>query len=150
MFSTFPAVASDEDPPTLCLAITEATDHDLSVAALREEYKAAFRVGTDDCVFPKRENEVADAWSEFQDLLYEALRDAGLDGLAGHSLTSVVLFAPDGRIDYYFHNGLRTEEHEVFCGVIKGLALAYRFPLEANVPFSQCGTTHFKEKDQPR
>jgi len=40
----------------------------------------------------------------------------------------------------------KLDEEPVFCEVVEKLSEDYRFPLESSSRFSQCGTTHFKEK----
>jgi hypothetical protein len=113
---------------------------------MREEYKAAYKVGDDDCVFPDSESEVAEAWTAFQETLYAEIRNQGLINVTGHSVTSVVLFEPDGRIAYYFHSHLAETDGPSFCRAVLTIAADYRFPLTSGTTFSQCGTTHFGEK----
>jgi len=144
--TSHPADAGDAMETTQCLSVVAAEASEISVAEMREEYKAAYKVGDNDCVFPNRESEVADAWTAFQEKLYAEIRSEGLIDLKGKSVTSVVLFEPDGRIAYYFHSRLGESEGAAFCQAVLTLATDYRFPLTSESTFSQCGTTHFGEK----
>ena len=140
------ADTGDPEETTRCLSVAAAEASEISITEMREDYKAAYRVGDTDCVFPKSESEVADAWTEFQELLFEEIRSEGLIDLTGRSVTSVVLFEPDGHIAYYFHSHLGESEGPAFCKAVLTLAVDYHFPLTADTTFSQCGTTHFGEK----
>lgn len=141
-----PADAGDLEETTRCLSVAAAEASEISIPEMRDEYKAAYKVGDSDCVFPESESEVADAWTEFQELLFEEIRSEGLIDLNGRSVTSVVLFEPDGHIAYYFHSRLGDSEGPAFCKAVLALAVDYRFPLTSETTFSQCGTTHFGEK----
>jgi hypothetical protein len=140
------ATEHDERTTTRCLSVADAEASEISIAEMREAYKAAYKVGDDNCVFPDSESEVAKAWTEFQERLYEEIRSEGRIDLTGRSVTSVVLFEPDGRIAYYFHSHLEETEGPAFCAAVLTLASDYRFPLTSETTFSQCGTTHFGEK----
>jgi hypothetical protein len=140
------ATENDERTTTRCLSVADAEASEISIAEMREAYKAAYKVGDNDCVFPDSESEVAKAWTDFQKRLYEEIRNEGRLDLTGRSVTSVVLFEPDGRIAYYFHSHLEESEGPAFCTAVLTLATDYRFPLTSGTTFSQCGTTHFGEK----
>ncbi|MDX2435888.1 MAG: hypothetical protein QNL88_02450 [Acidobacteriota bacterium] len=144
-----PATEMDQQQTTHCLSVLDAEATGISVGDMREEYKAAYKVGDDDCVFPESESEVAEAWTEFQELLYAEIRDEGLIDVTGRSVTSVVLFEPDGRIAYYFHSHLAETDGPSFCRAVLKIAVDYRFPLTSETTFSQCGTTHFGKKQLP-
>jgi hypothetical protein len=140
------AAENGERTTTRCLSVADAEASEISIADMREAYKAAYKVGDDDCVFPDSESEVANAWTDFQKRLYEEIRSEGRIDLTGKSVTSVVLFEPDGRIAYYFHSHLQEAEGSAFCAAVLKIATDYRFPLTSGTTFSQCGTTHFGEK----
>ena len=143
---TYSADAGDAIETTRCLSVADAEASEISIAEMREEYKAAYKVGDADCVFPESESEVAEGWTEFQEMLYAEIRSEGLIDLDGRSVTSVVLFEPDGHIAYYFHSRLGESEGLAFCKAVLTLAVDYRFPLTSETTFSQCGTTYFGEK----
>ena len=138
-----PAASSDGVVSSRCLSVEEAEASGINIATMREQYKAAYKVGDDDCIFPDSESEVAEAWTEFQELVFAEIREEGLIDVTGHSVTSVVLFEPDGRIAYYFHSHLAETDGPSFCKAVLKIAADYRFPLTSATTFSQCGTTHF-------
>lgn len=149
MASLCPAGSRDDASNTRCMSVDEAKTAEISIADMRKAYKAAYKVGDDDCVFPDGESDVATAWTDFQELLYAEIRTEALIDIAGRSVTSVVLFEPDGRIAYYFHSRLAENEGPAFCQAVLKIALDYRFPLTSDTTFSQCGTTHFGQKRSP-
>jgi len=123
-----------------CLSFAEAEARGLSVTELREEYVVAVET------FRDQKPDLASAWSELQYTLRDRLQETSVSDLGGRSFFSVVLFEPDGRIAWVFYRGLDPEEGPVFCNVVEDLAEEYRFPLQSNSGFSQCGTTHFSEE----
>jgi hypothetical protein len=123
-----------------CVSFAEAEKRGLNIAALREQYAAAISA------FPNQKTELAEGWKALQYTLRDRLRESSANDLSGHSVFSLVLFEPDGRIAWVFYRGLEEDEEVVFCEVVDDLAEEYRFPLAASSRFSQCGTTHFKEE----
>jgi hypothetical protein len=123
-----------------CLSFDQAESLGLSVEKLRQEYTAAVEV------FPEQKNEVAEAWTELQYELRRQLEASGLTGLEGSSIFSIFFFKADGRIARVIFRGLDAEQGRVLCKVVSNLAEEYRFPLQSDVRFSQCGSTHFAEK----
>jgi hypothetical protein len=112
----------------------------LDVEELREEFTASIEI------FPGQEPEIAEAWTELQHEIRDQLEASGLTDLGGNAMFSIVFFEPDGRIARVIHRGLEPDQEKVLCDVVDRLAEEYRFPLQSEVRFSQCGTTHFKEK----
>jgi len=87
------------------------------------------------------------AEAEARGLNISALREEyTVNDFSGRSMFSIMLFEPDGHIAWVFYRGLEPDEEPVFCEVVEKLSEDYRFPLESSSRFSQCGTTHFKEK----
>lgn len=125
---------------TRCLSFAEAEARGLNISQLRDGYEAAVEA------FPDHKSELAEAWTALQYTLRDRLQEASLTDLGGRSMFSVVLFEPDGRIAWVFLRGLEPDEEPIFCEVVEKLAEGYRFPLQSSARFSQCGTTHFKEK----
>ena len=123
-----------------CLSFARAEEIGVSVAELRDEYAAAVTA------FPDRKADLAEAWRELQYSLRDRLRNEGLTALEDHTIFTVFLFEPDGRIARVFYRGLAADEEPLFCSAVTRLADDYRFPLHSEARFSQCGTTHFKEK----
>ena len=130
-----PTIAADGQ--TRCLSIAEAEARGLDISALREEYTVAVEA------FPDQKPELAEAWTNLQYTLRDLFQKNGADDFGGRSIFSIVLFEPDGRIAWVFHRGLEPDEAAVFCELAKQLSEEYRFPLESETRFSQCGTTHF-------
>jgi len=123
---------------TWCLSVADAEARGLNITALREEYRVAVEA------FPEEKTELAEAWTELQYTLRDRLQECDQSDFSGRSMFSIVLFEPDGRIAWVFHRGLEPDEEPVFCEVVEKLSEEYRFPLESEMRFSQCGTTHFK------
>ena len=132
-----PTIATDGQAQ--CLSIAEAEARGLKITALREEYTVAVET------FPNQKPELAKAWTKLQYTLRDLLQENGANDFGGRSMFSIVLFEPDGRIAWVFHRGLEPDEASVFCELVERLSEEYRFPLESETRFSQCGTTHFKE-----
>ena len=122
-----------------CLSFEQAEARGLDVTALREEFMTSVDA------FPDRKTELAASWSDLQYALRDRAGEAGVSDLGGSSVFSVVLFEPDGRIALFVHRGLGPDQEPAFCEAVEQLAEEYRFPLESETRFSQCGTTHFKE-----
>ncbi len=120
--------------------MAEAEARGLDITALREEYTVAVEA------FPNQKAELAEAWTKLQYTLRDLLQENGPDEFGGRSMFSIVLFEPDGHIAWVFHRGLEPDEEPVFCEVLEELSEDYRFPLESETRFSQCGTTHFSEE----
>jgi len=133
-----PVIATDGQ--TRCLSIAEAEARGLNITALREDYTAAVKA------FPNQKPELAKAWTKLQYTLRDLFQENGADDFGGRSIFSIVLFEPDGRIAWVFHRGLEPDEAAVFCRLVNQLSEEYRFPLESETRFSQCGTTHFGEE----
>ena len=125
---------------TRCLSFEKAEALGLDITALSEEYKVAVEA------FPNQKSDLAGGWSELQYTLRDRFQENGSHDLGGRSMFSVVLFEPDGRIAWVFYRGLEPEEERAFCEVVATLSEEYRFPLESEMRFGQCGTTHFKEE----
>ncbi len=121
-----------------CLSFDRSEELGLDVSALRDEYRSAVTA------FPERRPELAEAWKELQYALRDCLREAGMADLGGRSMFTVFFFEPDGRIARVLYRGLDADEETVFCEVVDRLAKNFRFPLQSEAPFSQCGTTHFE------
>jgi len=111
----------------------------MDITGLREDYTAAVEA------FPDQKPELAEAWTKLQSTLCDLFLENGADDFGGRSMFSIMLFEPDGRIAWVFHRGLEPDEAAVFCKLVKQLSEDYRFPLESETRFSQCGTTYFKE-----
>jgi hypothetical protein len=122
-----------------CLSFDQAEARGLDVEELREEFTASVDV------FPGQKPEVAEAWAELQHEIRDQLEASGVADLGGSSMFSIVFFEPDGRITRVIHRGLDPEQEKILCEVVDRLAEEYRFPLQSEMRFSQCGTTHFKE-----
>ena len=133
-----PTMATTDQPR--CLSFAEAEARGLNISQLRDGYGAAVEA------FPNHKSELAGAWTALQYTLRDRLQEASLTDLGVRSMFCVVLFEPDGRIARVFYRGLEPDEEEIFCEVVEKLSEEYRFPLESSARFSQCGTTHFKEK----
>jgi hypothetical protein len=114
----------------------------LGIAELREEYTVAVEA------FPDEKQALAEAWTELQYTLRDLLQEHGAKDFGGRSMFSIVLFEPDGRIAWVFYRGLEPDEEMVFCEVVQRISEDYRFPLHSDAPFSQCGTTHFKQNEE--
>ena len=127
---------------TRCLSIAEAETRGLDIAELREEYTVAVEA------FPDEKQALAEAWTELQYTLRDLLQEHGAKDFGGRSMFSIVLFEPDGRIAWVFYRGLEPDEEMVFCEVVQRISEDYRFPLHSDAPFSQCGTTHFKQNEE--
>jgi hypothetical protein len=123
-----------------CLSLAQAAMLGLSIDGLREEYTVAVDA------FPDERAALAAAWSELQFILRDRLETDGREEFDGSSMFSVVFFEADGRIARFLHRGLEPEQESVLCEVVEKLADKYRFPLQSEVRFSQCGTTHFGEE----
>jgi hypothetical protein len=123
-----------------CLSFDQAEALGLDVEKFRKEYPAAVEV------FPMQKGEIAEAWTELQYELRHRLDASGLSDLGGSSMFSIFFFDADGRIALVIHRGLDSEQGRVLCKVVSNLAEEYRFPLQSDVRFSQCGSTHFAEK----
>lgn len=132
----------DTTDPNRCLSFDQAEAHGLDVEELREEFTASVDV------FPGQKHEVADAWSELQHEIRDQLEASGVADLGGNSMFSIVFFEPDGRITRVIHRGLKPEQQKILCEVVGSMAEEYRFPLQSDVRFSQCGTTHFKQNEE--
>ena len=127
---------------TRCLSIAEAETRGLDIAELREEYTVAVEA------FPDEKQALAEAWTELQYTLRDLLQEHGAKDFGGRSMFNIVLFEPDGRIAWVFYRGLEPDEEMVFCEVVQRISEDYRFPLHSDAPFSQCGTTHFKQNEE--
>ena len=125
-----------------CLSFAEAEARGLKITEMREEFTVAVEV------FPDAKAELAEAWSDLQYTLRDRLQEKGRREFGGRSMFTIVLFEPDGHMAWIFHRGLDEEEASMFCAVVEDLAREYRFPLHADARFSQCGTTHFKQKEE--
>jgi hypothetical protein len=130
----------DTTNPGRCLSFAQAKAHGLDVEELREEFTASVDV------FPGQKPEIAEAWIELQHEIRDQLQTSGVDGLSGSAMFSIFFFEPDGHIARVIHRGLDPEQEKVLCEVVDKLAEEYRFPLQSEVRFSQCGTTHFAEE----
>ena len=129
----------DTADPGRCLSFAQAEARGFDVEELREEFTASVEV------FSGRETEIAEAWTELQREFRDRLEASGLTDLRGNSMFSIVFFEPDGRIVRIIHRGLDPEQEKILCEVVDRVAEEYRFPLQSDARFSQCGTTHFKE-----
>ena len=138
--SATPTPSLEAGGPGRCLSFAQAEKRDLNIGELREEYPAAVTA------FPNQKAELAEGWKALQYTLRDRFQESCAKDLGGHKVFSLVLFEADGRITWVFHRGLAADEEGFFCEVVEELAEEYRFPLTASSPFSQCGTTHFKEK----
>jgi hypothetical protein len=127
------------DDPGRCLSFTQAEALGIDVEELRGEYPAAVEV------FPGLKTEIAAVWTELQLEIRHQLEASGVDGLGGNAVFSIFFFEPDGRIARVIHRGLDPEQEKILCEVVDRVAEEYRFPLQSDARFSQCGTTHFKE-----
>jgi hypothetical protein len=130
----------DTTDPGRCLSFTEAEARGLDVEELREEFTASIEI------FPGQEPEIAEAWTELQHELRDQLEESGLTDLGGSSMFNIVFFESDGRIARVIHRGLDPDQEKVLCEIVDRMAEEYRFPLQSEVRFSQCGTTHFGEE----
>lgn len=119
-----------------CVSFAQAEELGWDITAMREQYTVAVEA------FPEDRDELAKAWSELQFTLRDRLEATG-DDFIGCSMFCVVFFEADGRIARFVHRGLEPEQEAVLCNVVKELAEEYRFPLQSDARFSQCGTTHF-------
>jgi hypothetical protein len=127
---------------SLCISFSEAEAVGIDITELREEYPAAVSA------FPNRRDDVAAAWSQLQFTLRDQLSQYEKADFAGCSMFTVVLFKGDGTIARFFYQGLDEEHGSALCDVVERLARTYRFPLQSEDCFSQCGTTHFKENSE--
>ena len=107
---------------TRCLSVAEAEARGLDIAALREEYMVAVEA------FPDQKQELAEAWTKLQYTLRDLLQENGANDFGGRSMFSIVLFEPDGRIAWVFHQGLEPDEEPVFCELVKQLFRGLPFP----------------------
>lgn len=138
--SATPTPSLEAGGPGRCLSFAQAEKRGLNIGELREEYPAAVTA------FPNQKTELAEGWKALQYTLRDRFQESCAKDLGGHKVFSLVLFEADGRITWVFHRGLAADEEAFFCEVVEELAEEYRFPLTASSPFSQCGTTHFKEE----
>jgi hypothetical protein len=129
----------DTADPGRCLSFDQAEARGLDVEELRDEFAAAVDV------FPGRKPEIAEMWTELQREIRDQLEASGVNRLGGHAMFSMFFFEPDGRIARVIYRGLDPEQEKVLCEVVDKLVEEYRFPLQSEVRFSQCGTTHFAE-----
>jgi hypothetical protein len=123
-----------------CLSFAQAEALGIDVEELREEYTAAVEV------FPGLKTEIAEVWTELQYEIRHQLEASGVGRLGGNAVFSIFFFEPDGRIARVIYRGLDPEQEQVLCEVVDRLAEDYRFPLQSEVRFSQCGTTQFAEE----
>jgi hypothetical protein len=130
----------DTSDPGRCLSFAQAEARGIDVEELREEFTASVDV------FAGRKPEIAEAWTELQYEIRDQLEASGLDGLDGNAMFSIFFFEPDGHITRVIYRGLDRDQEKVLCEIVDKLAEEYRFPLQSEVRFSQCGTTHFAEK----
>jgi hypothetical protein len=122
-----------------CVSFAQAEELGWDITAMRVQYTVAVEA------FPDDKDELARAWRELQFTLRDRLEATG-DDFIGSSMFCVVFFEADGRIARFVHRGLEPEQERVLCDVVKQLAVEYRFPLNSDSRFSQCGTTHFKKE----
>jgi hypothetical protein len=123
-----------------CLSFEKAEALGLDITTLREDYTVAVEA------FPNDKARLAESWTELQYTLRDQLQKDGQADFIGRSMFSIIFFEPDGRIAWVFYRGLESEEEPVFCEIVTELSEDYRFPLESEKRFSQCGTTHFSEE----
>ena len=126
--------------PGQCLSFDQAEALGIDVEELRMEFNAAVEV------FPGQKAEIAEVWTELQYEIRDQLEASGVEGLGGTAMFSIFFFEPDGHIARVIHRGLDPEQERAFCEVVETLAEEFRFPLQSELRFSQCGTTHFAEK----
>jgi hypothetical protein len=130
----------DSADPGRCLSFAQAKARGIDVEQLREDFTASIDV------FPGHQPEIAEAWTELQHEIRDQLEASTVDGLGGNAMFSIFFFEPDGRIVRVIHRGLEPGQAEALCKIVDSLTEQYRFPLQSEVRFSQCGTTHFAEK----
>jgi hypothetical protein len=125
---------------TRCLSFAQAEAQGLNITELREHYTVAVEA------FPDHKTELAEAWSDLQYTLRDQLQENASSDFSGRSMFSIILFEADGRVASVYYRGLEPEDERVFCEAVEQLSEDYRFPLQSDAPFSQCGTTHFGEE----
>ena len=130
----------DTADPGRCLSFAQAEARGIDVEELRGEFAASVEV------FPGQKPEIAEGWAELQDMIRDRLEASGAEGLGGSAMFIIVFFEPDGRIARVIHRGLDHEQEMLLCEVIEKLAEEYHFPLQSELRFRQCGTTHFSER----
>jgi hypothetical protein len=128
------------DDQSLCISFSDAEAVGIDITELRKAYPAAVSA------FPNHRDDVAAAWSELQFTLRDQLSRYDKVDFAGCSMFTVVLFEADGTIARFFYRGLDAEHESLLCDVVENLARTYSFPLQSDESFSQCGTTHFKDR----
>ncbi len=139
------AVASAEEPETpRCLSMEAATEKNFDLDAMRQEYVPAFVIGSDDCAFPDKGREGAEALRDVQLNLLQSLADDPQVTVNDLTFFSLVFFDKDGAIQYFFHRGLEPEQGNQVCKMVRNLSKDYRFPLSATRPFSQCRTVRLQ------
>lgn len=132
------------------MRLDSARTKGLTTAHMDSLYLSAFDVtDSSKSAFPGRTDEFIE---QFQRTLQEMGGHLGKEGFKWGTdtrMTYRMFFAADGRLEH-FHYHLKEPmpaEHELeFQQKLESFMAQYRFPMQAGVPFKQCGTAVFKDK----
>lgn len=131
------------------LTIQEAEKQGIFFDSLNIIYKSAISVDTSNAVF-KTETDMEKASIAYQNLLDEFGKYLTKNNFKWPFATTCfqkVYFSEDGKIDYFLFNFLGEPPYEVtadqemkFKSLLNEFIEIYKYPITANMKYSQCGT----------
>jgi len=131
------------------LTIQEAEKMGIFFDSLNVVYKSAVSVDTSNAVF-KTEPDIEKAHIAYQNLLEEFSKFLTKKNFKWPFATSCfqkIYFSEDGKIDYFLFNFLGEPPYKVtadqemkFKSLLNIFIKVYKYPITANMKYSQCGT----------
>ena len=139
------------------LTFKEAEKIGIYFDSLNLEYKSAVRVDKSDCVFTSDEDieKVGLAYDKLVNDFLKYLSERNLKWPFPAKCFHKIYFSPDGSIDYFLFNFLNEPPYKVsleqetkFKKLLNEFIANYKFPITADVKYSQCGSIMYGSKKE--
>lgn len=134
------------------MRLADARTIGLTTEHMDSLYKSAFNVqDSTKAAFPDRMDEFMVEFEKVLHAMGDRFNKEGFKFGKDTRLTYRSFFAADGKMEafhYYLKEPMSAEQEETFRRILEGFVDEYRFPMKADVPFRQCGTVTFKDKQK--
>jgi hypothetical protein len=126
------------------MSVKEGKKQGISLSDLDESYQNAIHSDSSKALF-KNTSDFHQEWKVFLTDVKDYIRENDFKWEQNLRLFNKVYFAKDGSIDYYFYlirsSHLTKEQKQRFKELLNEFISDYKFPLTADVNFTQCGSS---------
>ncbi len=130
------------------MRLSDAGAIGLTTEHLDSLYWSAFNMqDSTKAAFPGRMEEYLTHWEQTLGELDDHFKQAGFKWAVDTRLTYRSFFTADGKLEmfhYVLRDPMDPQQEQEFQRIMTSFVDRYRFPMRAEVPFRQCGSTSFK------